>query len=371
MPEYQPPKQKSQSQEGRMNEYRRVPVQKKKQPSIFGSKKKKRAKIEQETRTALPPQSPVRRERAAELRRHEELQSEARRISKRKGRKRKKSLLLYKLMFGILVIGVLSVLSVTVLFNISEITVSGSEKYSEEEIKAACGIKIGDNLLRIDIGGAEEKTLKSLVYADSVSINRSFPNRLSIVVQDSVPMANIFSGGKYYLVSYSGKLLDILDSPTGCIQVNGFLIPEAFAVGDVLQENETKQLEALKSIVSELSLQQLEKTAVLDLSDMMNISVLYDSRIQMELGAVTQLHEKLYAAAVLVKEEINDTDRLTMMLQNPERVVTRPIYDGGIEDGGYIAETTAEESMAEEITAEETTEPDGSYEETVPASVSE
>lgn len=343
MPEFHPTRRPAIPREEQMREYR---GETKKKKPVFSPKKRKAAKIEHEVRTALPPQSPVRRQRAEELRRQEENTRKNKAPAKK--RRRRKSLLLYKVMIAVVVIVLVSVLSVTVLFNIGSINVSGSEKYTSDEIAAVCGISVGDNLLRINTGAAEEKILGSLVYIDTVSVSRGFPNRLNISVTDAAPMADFRCGGEYRVISYKGKYLETLSAPKNHITVTGFDFADGFSVGSVLTDNEKGQLEALNVIISEMDGYNLNASAVIDVSDMMNVTIKYDGRIDMHLGAPSQVHEKMYAASVLVTSEIGSGDKVTMLLENPERVVTRPIYDSEIKDDGFIPETTPAETTAPE-----------------------
>ena len=81
-------------------------------------------------------------------------------LRKRKLRQRKirrRRIITALVFFGILLIAVGVILSLTVLFPIEQIKVSGSEKYTADEVAPACGIKTGDNLF---MSSADEEELK-------------------------------------------------------------------------------------------------------------------------------------------------------------------------------------------------------------------
>ena len=71
----------------------------------------------------------------------------------------------------------------------------------------------------------------------------------------------------------------------------------------------------------------LNEPCEIDLTDPLNITVTYDGRIEMELGAITRLEDKFYHASMLLRDEITAAEHCTLILSNPDRVVKRPIYE--------------------------------------------
>lgn len=142
--------------------------------------------------------------------------------------KRKKqrhgSYVLYYFLCGIVAVAVVTVLSVTVLFNIKHFEIIGETRYTNEEIIAAAGIPEGENLLRIDIGEAEKRIISELVYIDRAKIGRGFPDKLVITAEPAVPLASFYISGKYYLISEAGKVLDISDRRFEQPVVKGYVL---------------------------------------------------------------------------------------------------------------------------------------------------
>lgn len=354
MPEYNSSKRRKMSNEELRAEYRKASSR-----TDRSKMSRREKKIIAEARTAPPPTSPARTvvNKQAEARRKEELRrrKEQEKRKKRRDTRKRKSMMLYYIMFGLLIITVFSILSVTVLFNITEIEIKGESVYSDEEVIAAAGVSEGDNLVRFSAASAEERILSELVYIDEVIISRSFPNKLVISVKAAEPMMCIEMSGKYYVASFNSKLLGISSEPAHCPTVTGVDLKSGLTEGSSLEgldDENTERLEAVIDLVNEMKLLELDKSAQIDASDIMDIKMVYDNRISMELGSAVRLHEKMYAAAVLLETEISENDRLVMLLSNPERVVTRPVYSNQGEDD-YIA-TSEETEAPEEETAEET-----------------
>lgn len=277
-------------------------------------------------------------------------------------RKRKKhgSYILYYFMCGIVAAAVVTVLSVTVLFNISVFEVVGETAYTQEEIIAACGIAKGDNLLRIDIGSAEKKIVSELVYIDTAKIKRGFPDRLIIQTEPAVPAASFIVSGKYYLVSEIGRLLEITDNPSGCPVVKGYTLdpekesnPETqIKVGGQLEDDGEKRIAAARNIIALMEQYGLTEEYTVDVTDTLNIIISYDGRIEMELGTSAAMDSKIYNASLLIKEEIAENEKCVLILTNPNRVPVRPIRDGETIDDGYVVTEKTEDTAVAETAPE-------------------
>ena len=118
----------------------------------------------------------------------------------RKKRRRKKNFSLYYITCFLAISCALTILSLTVFFKINKITVTGSSKYSQEEIIFNSGIQSGENLIRTNTQKAEEMLLTNLVDIESVKIVRKLPSEIIIEVTPVVPYAVLQVEGLYYVV---------------------------------------------------------------------------------------------------------------------------------------------------------------------------
>lgn len=113
------------------------------------------------------------------------------------------------MLFIVLLILVGVILSLTVIFPINNITAKGSVKYTAEQIISSSGIKTGDNLF---ISSVKTDDLREkLPYVESVKVNRTLPDSITITVKDAVPYACYYSEGMYYTVSKLGYVLEALE----------------------------------------------------------------------------------------------------------------------------------------------------------------
>lgn len=223
-------------------------------------------------------------------------------------RRRRNNLTLYYYMAFFVVVITVTVLSVTLLFNASEVVVSGTELYSSEQIRLISGVEQGDNLIRLDTHTAEQCVLDSLSYVDDIKVLRSFPSRISIKVTEAVPKANIEQDGKYYVVSESGKILEAgLDKPmSGLIVIVGYDLKNT-KVGDKLVSNDDMKQTITDTIFDSIDRTDMkEHISAMNITDRTNIKLNYDSRINILLGSSLDLEYKLNAVKVIIDTKIQD-----------------------------------------------------------------
>ena len=363
MPEFQPQRRRSLTDEQLYEEYNRTDEPKSSRKSRGSAKKTKKPAAGREAPPASPEQQKRQKTQKPGSQRHEpqrnsETPAENRRTSQSKptqpkkkqppekappARKKRGSFILYYVLIGIVSIAAVSVLSVTVLFNISRFVVSGDTAYSDEEIIAASGIEKGDNLLRINIGGAEEKIVSKLVYIDSAHISRGFPNRLVINVEPAKPVLSFAVGSSYYVISERGRLLEIGQISADCPVVKGYSPPGETVTGGQLEDDEDGRIAIALRMIEYMREYGLNAYCEINLTDTLNIRLIYDGRVEMELGASTQLEDKIYHAGLLIRDEIAATERCTLILSNPDRVVKRPIYDSDADDGYVVTDNGDEQ----------------------------
>ena len=376
MPEFQRRKRRSLTDEQLFEEYRRTDEPKKKGRQSGAPPKKQKPAGEAHSAKKSPPAagttparekppvSPLRREMQEEQR-HEPL-------NKREGapdkappkkksplpkksppkkapaRRKRGKMTLYYVLIGIVAVAAVSILSVTVLFNISSFQVIGETSYTDEEIIAACGIEKGNNLLRINIGNAEEQIVSKLVYIDSARISRGFPNRLVITVEPAHPAVSFASGGSYYVISERGRLLEIDRISSDTPVVKGYSPAADAAAGSQLEDDDEDRMSIALQMIAYMEQYGLNKRCEIDLTDTLNITMSYDGRIEMELGAATRMEDKFYHASLLLEDEISLTERCILILSNPDRVVKRPVYDTEPDDLGAVTTEPEEEPPEEE-----------------------
>lgn len=203
-----------------------------------------------------------------------------RRLRQKRIRKRRRRIAVT--FFLILLIAVGAILSLTVLFPIKKVIVSGTGIYTPEQVVAYSGIKAGDNIFTASAAAAEKKLKKSLPYIESVKFKRKLPGTLYINLTDAKEYICYKKDGSYYAASKSGYILNCTDKkPDG--------IPEITAAGITLKVGEPVRFSGestgeLIETVASLSEEYGLNLTALDLTDETNIIFDIDGRFTVEFG---------------------------------------------------------------------------------------
>lgn len=242
-----------------------------------------------------------------------------RQVQQRRKRKRKRNYTLYYILlfFFLTVAGI--ILSLTVFFNIRTIEVVGSSIYTEEDVLPILGASEGDNLLRISTEKLEENVSAGLLRADHVEVKRIFPSTLRIEVTDGVPVVQLESDEKWYSVSASGRILEILSQPDS---EHGVLILgldlSGLQVGDLITQKSQPEipgdedseaaasayqnrLQTIQSFFSALKEAQVSGVTAIDCSDEIKLTFYWENRIKVVLGSFSELTYKLQLCRAILE----------------------------------------------------------------------
>ncbi len=274
----------------------------------------------------------------------------------RRARRRRRGMTAYAMLVFLAAIGVVITLSMTVLFNIKEIQVTGdASNYTAEEIVAATGISVGDNLVRLNVSEAEAQGLEQLVYAKNVTITRQFPNTLLINVQRCIPRYNVKYENGMLVVSEHGRILrDSMDPEAGLITIYGYK-PFEPAPGKMIAAEEERHdtvFQAFQQIIEEKNL--VYPVISIDMTNLYDIHVNFDNRIDFAMGNWNEIDYKItFAQEVISKQPAGKEGYLTMvgnnqvsfrskddveqMQQNLQEVTTEAVTDAF---GNPVTETT-------------------------------
>lgn len=239
--------------------------------------------------------------------------------SSKRMRRRKRMNSLYGLVVVILVLTVGITVSYTFLFNISEIRVAGeSEEYTAEQIVAASGINEGDNLLRLNVSGSEQKILDSLLYVETAQVDRDFPSSLVITVSKCVPAFNIVYEKGTLLVSKKGKILADNGFITEGLPIIYGYEPNEPTPGKPLESKNEYKSDAFVIFMDRLNSEGKELISSIDMSDVHEMTVNYSNGIIFKMGNWTDIEYKLKLAEEVMSDESvkGKTGYITMIGSN-------------------------------------------------------
>ena len=109
------------------------------------------------------------------------------------------------LMFVVVVVAAIFVMSL--FFRVEDIQVVGNQHYTAEEIIRAVDIEEGDNLFFFDRFAAVGRAFSKLPYIETVTVERSLPNRVVITVGETTALAYLELGEEKWTLDHNCKVL--------------------------------------------------------------------------------------------------------------------------------------------------------------------
>lgn len=186
------------------------------------------------------------------------------------------------------------VLSLTVFLRITDITVTGNERYTSEEIINQCTIDVGDNLFLADIENAKEKLELNLPYIYSANINRKLPYTIEITVKEAEPAYAIQNKDKtYILLDDKFKVLEQGSKDASGITISQAEI-ESVEIGKVIKFKDSNVEQCLNEIAQIIRDNKLTEITSIYSKGINENYVVYDKRIIFELGNNKNLENKIF-----------------------------------------------------------------------------
>ncbi|MFR8003128.1 MAG: cell division protein FtsQ/DivIB [Hydrogeniiclostridium sp.] len=216
----------------------------------------------------------------------------------------------------LLVIGVAILLCFTVLFKLETVSVSGSSRYSAEEIIKASGLVKGENLFRQDLDKASSRVEETLPYIGEAQVSRKLPAEIVITVSEAQIAGVVEFEGQKILLDAKGKVLEATgEAPENCPVFKGLKIKDAVP-GKPLQYAEEEQKKTVDSLMQAIEESGLSNITEYDVTDIYNLSLVYNNRIRLELGVSTDLVYKLrfFNEGLLQAGKLTDKDMGTLDL---------------------------------------------------------
>ena len=232
-------------------------------------------------------------------------------------RKRQGSLaFLYRLLTFVLICGAI-VAALSLFFKAEQIFVTGTSRYSQQQVLQASGIRQGGNLFLLNKYDAAARIRQQLPYVETVQFRRVLPNKLVVHVTECRDPVAIKQDGTVYLLCNKGNIVDTVSAAkwSQYIQIEGLTLLDP-QVGSKARASATQQmvLERLLEILTLLEEKgMLHQVQVIDLSDASRITMRYMSRFDVQFLWDADFDYKLdYLAAVVYRLEDNEKGSIDM-----------------------------------------------------------
>ena len=186
-----------------------------------------------------------------------------------------------------------------------------TEIYTKQEITEASGIRINGSMFGFTARGAEKRIEGTLPYVAKVTVKRTLPSTVTIqVVEADNALVVPYQRNGYLILSRELDIIRTTEGYTGkALEIYG-VTPVETSVGKVLEDEEMIHVENLQ-----LLLDMMEKYHVLsgasavNVSDRLNLEIVYDGRIYALLGTSSNLERKIRMLEEMVTNQLEPTDR--------------------------------------------------------------
>lgn len=226
-------------------------------------------------------------------------------------RRKRPDTALLRLLHGMMLIlaGMITLLGLLLIilptFRVQRIEVEGNSYYSDEEILAASGLEIGQEILAIDINEVNNG-IWELSYVESTEIVRTLSSVRIIVTERKNVMYTEFNG-KYFSLD---RDLRVIEEAEKEIAFEGFLkvrLPEIASLrigGMITFENADVDRAYITDLLDALQENDiLTSVSYLDFSKKYNVSYVLLDSCRVELGKVSQMDTKLAVVEQILEQK--------------------------------------------------------------------
>lgn len=247
--------------------------------------------------------------------------------SSRNNRRRKRNKRRFGLLFRLLaVVTVLIAVTfgATVFFKLEEVSVSGNQRYTAQQLVEASGLTVGDNLFQINKYNVASDILEKLPYVQSVSIRRVLPSGILLTVTESGAAGQIESEGSIWLVSVGGKLLEEAGD-TDVVQISGLtLLSPRAGTSMAVSQKEQDRLQGLLGLLAALEERSMMgQVSAIELTPT-RILLRYEGRYDVRLPISCDFVYKLRALEAAVDQQENYVTGTMDLTQNDYTVLFTP-----------------------------------------------
>ena len=212
--------------------------------------------------------------------------------------------LIIKLIFIVLTLVIAALFLLT--FKIKDVQTDGNVYTPEEDIVSAAAINVGSHIYSIDKNAIAENVMRKNPYVISVSVRRTLPSTLRLIVTEDKPAFYSLVGDDFCVISPS---LRVLEKHASSEQLSGrglipIVLPETKSAqpGTEIVFRDKKDGEVCRSLIEKfLSSDISEQISSIDLSERFDITLMYNKKYTVVFGDYSDIDKKLRLAVKTIR----------------------------------------------------------------------
>ncbi len=171
-------------------------------------------------------------------------------------------------------------------FKVRSITIEGNKHYSEEQIRRASGLYVGQSVWEVNKAQAAANIKAACPYVESASISSSLLNTITVSVKETTIIGAMYYNGSWWLVGKNGQAVDKMpiesDAPQRYLYFKG-----ATATGKGLgkQAMDDRCTEIVKTFLAAAEENEFTGVCEFDLSNKSDLRLNWNNQISILLGS--------------------------------------------------------------------------------------
>jgi|GEM_PF-2558549 len=235
-------------------------------------------------------------------------------IKKKKRAKAKRRLIVFLFLF--ICVGIIFTVLKAPVFNIKGIMCVGQQELSEEDVIRIAGAKTGVNIFTTGVKIMKRNLAENPLIAES-NVRRIFPDKIKIWVREAKPVLMAEMGSSIILADKNGQIIktvekDRLQDGIAVAKLNGFE-----PASNVPGESIYKKDDAVHSKISECAeilqrLEMLDKVTMISASDLSDIRIDYEDRLNILLGDYQNMDYRLTFVKKVISENLSKFEKAVL-----------------------------------------------------------
>ncbi|MBO4421836.1 MAG: FtsQ-type POTRA domain-containing protein [Clostridia bacterium] len=196
---------------------------------------------------------------------------------------------------------VLIAVALFVFFRISDVTVTGSSRFTEEELKSSLKLSSYSNLILTGKSTLESRMRSAYPSLDQITIEKELPDKLIITVTDGVGKYYMRMGGDIYVITDELKIIEQTDKiPEGCAELISCDIVSA-VTGQIITFRTGTHYNYLVRLLDTIEEHGISPhITCVDMSEKFNVKLRYDDRFIIVIGDAQDAKTKLELAEAVI-----------------------------------------------------------------------
>lgn len=209
------------------------------------------------------------------------------------------------------------------LFNLKQITVKNNSKVSTQEILQISGLVIDNNMFRIPTR-IIKKNIKTNPYIENVEITKKLDGEVIIDVEERTPTYMLQSETGYAYINNQGYILEISRIPLTLPSIKGFSTQEIKA-GNRIAVEDLKKLDTVIQIMETAESNGIkEKITSIDISDENNfILEIPTENKRIQFGDASNINVKMLWIVKLIDKEKGKEGDIILNVSDIKKVYFR------------------------------------------------